>query len=489
MDSTDFTVLNLIFVCRIILASHGHCDGGGYHIIRLDSIKSDISLLEITENNFRMGKVNFVTRGGGLAGSLGHTPTATPTSRTPIHGPINQSVARPGTAEAPAKCNLREIHHHPPGLDNIPNGAESHVGVVYAPIEHLRDSQFVGELLVGTPGQKIKPLFDTGSANTWIISTECNLPTCKKVPQFDPFKSKTFRRNELKDMLTVYFGTGMIMGHFASETVEFCGTILNDQNIALIQYQGPSDRGANSSNIFEKLKFQGLFGLAFPEMSATGDTVFQNFVKKRNLTPEFAFYISPTNLKPSFLLIGGVDRRFYEGELKMAQVVRKHYWEVALTQLWVGDTMLCCENEQDSTILREESDQNNDAQSTIEKSYVIVDSGTSFNSLPHRDYERFIKLVPSIPAASFSADKIASYPTIKYVLGDIVLKLKPTDYMVLHDGFYRAGFIQIDIPSQFGRAYILGSNIFMKRYFTVFRHAHNGNPPMIGFAESKGSWV
>lgn len=174
-----------------------------------------------------------------------------------------------------------------------------------------------------------------------------------------------------------------------------------------------------------------------------------------------------------------MDRRFYEGELKMAQVVRKHYWEVALTQLWVGDTMLCCENEQDSTILREESDQNNDAQSTIEKSYVIVDSGTSFNSLPHRDYERFIKLVPSIPAASFSADKIASYPTIKYVLGDIVLKLKPTDYMVLHDGFYRAGFIQIDIPSQFGRAYILGSNIFMKRYFTVFRHAHNGNPPMV----------
>lgn len=77
----------------------------------------------------------------------------------------------------------------------------------------------------------------------------------------------------------------------------------------------------------------------------------------------------------SALFFGGVDPRFYEAPIHMFPVEREHYWEVALDAIYVGDKKFCCE---EGT-----------------KNYVILDSGTSFNTMPGTEMRSFLEMIPT----------------------------------------------------------------------------------------------
>jgi len=71
---------------------------------------------------------------------------------------------------------------------------------------------------------------------------------------------------------------------------------------------------------------------------------------------------------------------------------------------------------------------------------------------------------------------------LKYVMSGVSIELEPEYYVVqTPDNLCKAAFMQIDVPSEYGHAYILGATTF-RQIFTVFRRGTHNTPSMIGVA-------
>lgn len=59
--------------------------------------------------------------------------------------------------------------------------------------------------------------------------------------------------------------------------------------------------------------------------------------------------------------------------------------------------------------------------------------------------------------------------------------LNPEDYLVRsRDNMCKPAYMQIEVPSDYGHAFILGSVAFMRNFFTVFRRGSGDVPSMVG---------
>ncbi len=53
-----------------------------------------------------------------------------------------------------------------------------------------------GSIALGDPGQDLTVCFDTGSADLWVPSVECENPSCLTHNRFDPSLSRTQVRQQ-----------------------------------------------------------------------------------------------------------------------------------------------------------------------------------------------------------------------------------------------------------------------------------------------------
>uniref|UniRef100_A0A8C9GNH0 Peptidase A1 domain-containing protein n=1 Tax=Piliocolobus tephrosceles TaxID=591936 RepID=A0A8C9GNH0_9PRIM len=341
------------------------------------------------------------------------------------------------------------------------NHTEDNVFLI--PLQHLRDSQFVGKLELGTPPQELHPIFDTGSTNLWMVTTACKEDSCKKVNRYDPKKSSSFLQSKTGDKLHIVFGSGTITGTIGTETFRLGKHVVKNQTFGLVESE--SKDSLSSENIFDYIDFEGIVGLGFAQMLSTGKTTFfDNLLEQnKNLLPQFSFYISPENNK-STLVIGGISNAFYEGDIYMLPVTKEYYWEVSLDAIYIGDKKICCDT----------------------PSYVIFDSGTSYNTVPSSQMSTLLQLIPQTSCSNNNyRDVLKDYPFIKYVFGDLTIELSPAEYMVLNDSLCIPGYMQIDVPSEHNNAYLLGTVTFMRHYFTVFVKGTGDKPSMVGIARVK----
>ena len=80
------------------------------------------------------------------------------------------------------------------------------------------DFDYIGEFYVGTPPQRLRGCFDTGSANSWLLSSDCQSPRCQpasKNQYFDPVGSSTFQMTEHRR--SIMFGSGKLSGYFGRD--------------------------------------------------------------------------------------------------------------------------------------------------------------------------------------------------------------------------------------------------------------------------------
>ncbi|GMR57378.1 hypothetical protein PMAYCL1PPCAC_27573, partial [Pristionchus mayeri] len=125
------------------------------------------------------------------------------------------------------------------------------------------DSEYVGNITIGTPGQAFEVILDTGSANLWVPDSTCSgglTNPCVNKHKFQSSKSSTWAKNGLDHHIT--YGTGSAKGFLGQDTVRF-GT----DNTALTVPKCTFGQATSIAAFFKNDVMDGILGLAFQALA------------------------------------------------------------------------------------------------------------------------------------------------------------------------------------------------------------------------------
>ncbi|KAH7719512.1 aspartic protease precursor [Aphelenchoides avenae] len=132
-----------------------------------------------------------------------------------------------------------------------------------APLTVFQDGYYVLNVSIGTPAQTFRLLFDTASANLWVIDRACRTPDCTGGPQvnftknrFDGSKSSTYK-NLQYPISIVYYDMGEVKGTIGQDKINFQGAA-SSATFAVINQ--PAEGLAY-------WPMDGIIGMAFPPLA------------------------------------------------------------------------------------------------------------------------------------------------------------------------------------------------------------------------------
>eukprot|EP00618_Florenciella_parvula_P024376 CAMPEP_0119543080 /NCGR_PEP_ID=MMETSP1344-20130328/53934_1 /TAXON_ID=236787 /ORGANISM="Florenciella parvula, Strain CCMP2471" /LENGTH=399 /DNA_ID=CAMNT_0007587353 /DNA_START=104 /DNA_END=1303 /DNA_ORIENTATION=- len=334
-------------------------------------------------------------------------------------------------------------------------------------VNNFENAQYYGEISLGTPAQTFEVIFDTGSANLWIPSSDCVSTNCVGKPKYDSSKSSTYVANDT--VFDIEYGSGSCTGYLSNDLLTWGGIELEGQTFS--QITNASGMGV----AFVVGKFDGILGLAFNEIAVCDypyvmdcvPTPFSRMISN-GLVDEgkFAFYLG--GLQPCFpecmdgyageLTLGGTDPDHYVGELNYVPLTSASYWQIEIDSFAVDGTDF----------------------STADSRQAIVDSGTSMLVGPTA---AIADIATALGAHEISATGEyvvgcnADLPTIDITIGSI-----DANNLVLPDGpICILLMLGMDLHPE-GIDWILG-DVFMRQYYTVFDYENE----QIGFATATNS--
>jgi hypothetical protein len=316
-------------------------------------------------------------------------------------------------------------------------------------INDYENSQYYGEIALGTPEQKFNVIFDTGSSDLWVASSHCD-DSCGRHAKYDGSKSSSYVVNGTA--FDIEYGSGPVSGYESQDTLNFGGFKVQNQIFA--EVTDASGLGA----AYKLGKFDGILGLAFPVLSVNKvPTAFSNVVSQGFVDEAlFSFYLGNSRTDFGELLLGGTDPKHYTGDITWVNLKAATYWEITLGGL------------------------NIDGQSYASNVNAIVDSGTSIMTGPSSAIAAIATKLGAKPVIEGEYMLKCNYdtlPNIDFVIDGKTYTLAPEDYLIPDGDICLLGFMGLDIPEPTGPLWILG-DVFMRKYYTVWDTANK----KIGFA-------
>uniref|UniRef100_A0A2K6GYR5 Gastricsin n=1 Tax=Propithecus coquereli TaxID=379532 RepID=A0A2K6GYR5_PROCO len=328
------------------------------------------------------------------------------------------------------------------------------VVVGYEPI-YYKDASYFGEIAIGTPPQKFKILFDTGSSDFWVPSIYCRTVACTNHSRFDPSKSSTFSTKW--QSFSLEYGSGSLSGFFAYDTVAFPTIQIPDQQFGLSDYE----RGM----AFFYSEFDGILGMGYPDLSTNGaTTVFEGMLQQEILTdPVFSFYLYKRTVTElgGVIIFGGVDNSVYTGQIHWAPVTQKLYWQIGIEGFLIGQqaTSWCSQGCQ-----------------------AIVDTGTALLTVPEEYLSELVQATGAMENEDgqylVNCDKVENLPNFTFVINGAQLPLPPSAYILTNGVFCDVGIEVTYLPSENGQPLWIFGDIFLKFYYSIFDMGNN----RVGFA-------
>ncbi|XP_062973204.1 cathepsin D [Elgaria multicarinata webbii] len=327
-------------------------------------------------------------------------------------------------------------------------------------LKNYMDAQYYGEIGIGTPPQKFTVVFDTGSSNLWVPSIHCHLLdiACMLHHKYDSSKSSTYVKNGTD--FAIHYGTGSLSGYLSQDTVSIGDIFVKNQLFG----EATKEPGIT----FIAAKFDGICGMAFPKISVNKvlpffDNVMQQQLVDRNI---FSFYLNrdPTASPGGELLLGGVDPKYFSGEMAWVNVTRKAYWQIHVDKVNIGNSLSVCNDGCEA----------------------IVDTGTSLITGPTEEIKKVQKAIGAKPIIKgqyiLDCEKLSSLPVVSLVLGGNSYDLTPDQYAlkvtVQGETLCMSGFSGLDVPPPGGPLWILG-DVFIGPYYTAFDRDNDS----VGFAK------
>ncbi|CAD6231776.1 unnamed protein product [Miscanthus lutarioriparius] len=409
------------------------------------------------------------------------------------------------------------------------------------PLDNYLDTQYFGEIGIGTPSQNFTVIFDTGSSNLWVPSSKCYFSiACYLHHRYKSTKSKTYKKNG--ESCTITYGSGQIAGFFSEDNVLVGNLVVQNQKFI--------ETTRETSPTFIIGKFDGILGLGFPEISVGEAPPIWQSMKEQKLVAKdvFSFWLNRDpdasaggelvfggywQFDMGDLLIGGHSTGYCAGGCAaivdsgtsllagpttiVAQVnhaigaegiisteckeVVREYGEMIL-ELLIAETSpqkvctqigLCVFDGAHSV--------SNPIESVVEKQNLGSDLFCTAcemavvwiqNQLRENKTKELIlnyanQLCERLPSpngeSTVDCDQISKMPNLAFTIANKTFTLTPEQYIVKLEQAGQticiSGFMAYDVPPPRGPLWILG-DVFMGAYHTVFDFGEN----RIGFAKS-----
>lgn len=204
-------------------------------------------------------------------------------------------------------------------------------------LKNYKNSQYVGMIAIGSPPQEIPVIFDTGSGNLWVTSSECKAYTCANHESYTSVKSGKF--NKLGLGVEVTFGTGVVSGEINEDQFNLGSLLIPQQKFGEILDE--------TGDVFAAGKFSGILGLAYPAMAAYNVTpVFDSIINDKLLKKNIiTFYYSVNEDTNGQITLGYIDDTKFTGKLSYYPVIDKYYWTIAMDDILLdGKSLGLCKN-------------------------------------------------------------------------------------------------------------------------------------------------
>nr|XP_021394513.1 renin [Lonchura striata domestica] len=323
------------------------------------------------------------------------------------------------------------------------------------------DTQYFGEISIGTPAQTFKVVFDTGSANLWVPSYKCSplYSACVSHSRYDSSKSRTYIANGTG--FAIRYGTGSVKGVLSQDIV-----MVSD--IPIIQVFAEATALPAFPFIFAR--FDGVLGMGYPSQAIDGITPVFDRILAQQILQEDAFsvyYSRNAPLKPGGeIILGGSDPAHYTGDFHYLNVSRSGFWQIRMKGVSVGAETLFCR----------------------EGCSVAVDTGASYITGPAGPVSVLMKAIGASEVAEgeyvVDCEQVPQLPNISFHLGGKVYGLSGQAYVLRQSQYGEdvcvVAFSGLDIPPPAGPLWILGAT-FIGHYYTKFDRRHN----RIGFATAR----
>ncbi|KAM5469678.1 hypothetical protein MauCBS54593_004232 [Microsporum audouinii] len=261
------------------------------------------------------------------------------------------------------------------------------------------DYSYFSEIKVGSQGQKMWMLIDTGASRTWVFGSDCTSKSCGAHNTFGKEDSKTIKVTDEKWDVT--YGTGKVAGVIVNDTMSFAGFELDT----------PFGSATTASDDFMSYPMDGILGIGPQDSKAKVPTVIQLLMQQKLLKSNIIGINLQRNSDGATdgqITFGDVDKSKFSGELTYSNVVSGGYqWEIAVDDIIMDGKPL-----------------------NFKGRSGIVDTGTSFLLLPPDDADLIHSKIPkSAKSSVFYTVPCSTTTNIELSISGVKYAIKPKDYV------------------------------------------------------------
>lgn len=354
-------------------------------------------------------------------------------------------VHKPKTMEQRQNATVRRMQHF---VATAPDAN----GLPIVQLTDVQDSEYFGEVTLGTPAQKFLVIYDTGSSNLWVPSKACT--NCKKTGnRYDSAASSTYSKNG--QSFALQYGTGSCNGFLSADNAGLGGVTIKNFTFGEVTTE--------AADVFGQAPFDGILGMgpakaAVDKVPMPMDQLVAQGVIQHNV---FSFFLASNSSKGSVLVLGGTDQLYYTGSITYIPVSKAAillpYWLISASDVKVaGKSIGAC--------------------NPLLGCDFVVDTGTSLIAGPPSAVD---KLTAPIGTVAADCSNVHTLPNITFTFSGHDFELTPDFYVLRGDD--GKGNVQCQLGIQGVNAgvpiWILGDP-FLRAFYTVWDKDSN----RVGFA-------
>ncbi|XP_014243766.1 cathepsin D-like [Cimex lectularius] len=315
------------------------------------------------------------------------------------------------------------------------------LGILPASLTNYKNVYYTGIVSLGTPEQKFRVLFDTGSTVLWIYSKQCwwSWP-CWTRSSYKSSKSKTHLSDGTG--ISVVYGRGKMSGFVSIDKLRFGNTG------ALVKFAEATGVNDGFLAAFTQ-KFDGVFGLGLRDTSP-GEIKPPFYDLSKYLDkPVFSLYLNRDDNSPNAggeIIFGGMDTtKFYEETLTFHNTVA-NMWAVVIDKVHVGGNMVFeCTN----------------------GCTAILDTGTSYIVAPKQAIQNIRRFMGTDENGNMPCEDYGQLPMLEFEIDGKLYSVNVTNYINKHKTLWWEVCHDSLVDNNMANLWILG-DVFLSNYYTVF---------------------